>query len=63
MLVKIILVFLLCMVLLGMIGRALFPDALSRRLRKSAGRPGVCKKCGRHIIGKTCDCTAKGKST
>lgn len=62
MLVKIILIFLLAMVLLGMIGRALFPDALSRTLRKTTKRSVACKNCGRHIIGKSCECTKKGHS-
>ena len=58
MLVKIIIVFLLAMVLVGMIGKALFPGMGPRLSRRS---PGLCKSCGRHIIGKTCDCK-KGRS-
>jgi hypothetical protein len=56
MLVKIILVFLLGMVLIGMIGKALFPGALSGAMRRKAVKPPVCAKCGRYVIGKTCDC-------
>ena len=51
-LVKIIIVFLLAMVLVGMIGKVLFPGAVPRVLRRSP----VCKACGRHVIGKSCDC-------
>ncbi len=59
MLVKVILVFLLLMVLVALIGRALFPSALPRVLRKDT-KPPVCRKCGRYVIGrKTCDCGGK----
>ncbi|MBL9049033.1 MAG: hypothetical protein JNK19_02850 [Tabrizicola sp.] len=61
MLVKVILVFLGLMVLVALIGRALFPSALPRVLRKDA-KPPVCGKCGRYVIGrKTCDCGGKAK--
>jgi hypothetical protein len=61
MLFKIILVFLLAMVLIALIGRALFPGAMPRLMRKSKGAP-VCSKCGRYLIGtKTCDCGGKAK--
>jgi hypothetical protein len=56
MLLKIILIFLLGMVLIGMIGKALFPGALTGVLRRKRGKPPVCAKCGRYVIGKTCDC-------
>lgn len=56
-LVKIIIVFLLAMVLVGMIGKVMFPGAMPRVLRRAP----VCKACGRHIIGKSCDCK-KGRS-
>ncbi|NJM82137.1 MAG: hypothetical protein HC844_06275 [Tabrizicola sp.] len=59
MLLKIILVFLGAMVLLGMIGKALFPGAMPRitRRRKAA----VCADCGRPIVGRgACDCGGKG---
>ena len=57
MLFKIITVFLLAMVLVGMVGKVLFPNALDRakgraRLRKAK----VCKACGKPMIGKACDC-------
>jgi hypothetical protein len=56
MLFKIILVFLGAMVLVAMIGKALFPGRLSRMLAKRR-KPAVCTKCGRPLIGtKGCDC-------
>jgi hypothetical protein len=60
MLFKIILVFLGLMVLVALIGRALFPTALPRVMRKKpvAAR---CPTCGRPLIGKTCDCGGKTK--
>lgn len=59
MLVKIILVFLLVMVLVGMIGKVLFPNKLDRltALRRKAVKPPVCPRCGRYMVGKSgCDC-------
>ena len=61
MLVKIIFVFLGAMVLIAMVGRALFPGALPRVLRKESGPP-TCPDCGRYLIGrKACDCGGKRK--
>lgn len=61
MLLKIIIVFLGGMVLVAMIGRALFPGALPKALRRKSSPP-VCGKCGRYLIGrKTCDCGGKEK--
>lgn len=61
MLTKIIFVFLLVMVLIALIGRALFPGALPKVLRKKSSPP-VCGKCGRYLIGrKTCDCGGSAK--
>ena len=61
MLVKVIFVFLGLMVLVALIGRALFPSALPRVLRKRQAAP-VCAKCGRYLIGQaTCDCGDKRK--
>ena len=61
MLVKAIFVFLGLMVLVALVGRALFPTALPRVMRKRDGPP-VCDKCGRYLIGrKTCDCGGKAK--
>ena len=61
MLLKTIIVFLGAMVLIALIGRALFPGALPKVLRKKSSPP-VCDKCGRYLIGrKTCDCGGKRK--
>lgn len=61
MLVKTIIVFLGLMVLVALIGRAFFPSALPRALRKRSDPP-VCGKCGRYLIGrKTCDCEGRAK--
>lgn len=60
MLIKIIIVFLGFMALVAMVGRALFPSAMPRVLRKDR-RPTVCRACGRHLIGKKpCDCGGRG---
>lgn len=56
MLVKIILVFLLAMVLVGMVGKVLFPDRF--RLKRPAA-VARCPSCGRPRIGRTCDCGGK----
>jgi hypothetical protein len=61
MLVKSILLFLLGMVLIAMIGRALFPGSVRRLVhrRSAALKPGTCPRCGTHIIGKgPCACGA-----
>jgi hypothetical protein len=59
MLAKIIIVFLGLMVLVALIGRVLFPSALPRVIRKSAGVK-TCTKCKRPLIGtKPCDCGRK----
>ncbi|MBA4325160.1 MAG: hypothetical protein C0426_08980 [Rhodobacter sp.] len=61
MLTKVIIIFLAAMVLIALIGRALFPGALPRVMRKRQKAP-VCGKCGRYLIGtKTCDCGGKAK--
>jgi hypothetical protein len=61
MLVKVIIVFLGFMALIAFIGRALFPSALPRVLRKRQ-TPPRCNRCGRHLIGqKTCDCGGRAK--
>ena len=62
MLFKIILVFLLAMVLVGMVGKALFPDRLDRltKLKRKGLKSPTCPQCGRYMIGRSgCDC---GKS-
>ncbi len=59
MLVKTILIFLGAMVLVAMIGKALFPGAVGRIVTKRR-KAAVCAKCGRYLIGcKTCDCGGK----
>lgn len=58
MLVKIILVFLLAMVLLGMIGKLLFPGAARRLTRR---RAASCPSCGRPLIGRA-PCPCKGRA-
>jgi hypothetical protein len=56
MLTKVAIIFLGGMVLLALVGRALFPGSLRLR-RNQAARPGTCPECGRFIIGKgPCDC-------
>ena len=62
MLFKIIIVFLLAMVLVGMVGKVLFPGKLDRltQIRRRGLKAPVCPTCGRYIIGQSgCDC---GKS-
>jgi hypothetical protein len=61
MLFKIIIVFLGAMVLIALVGRALFPGALPGAFRKKSSPP-VCARCGRYLIGrKDCDCGGKRK--
>lgn len=65
MLFKIIMLFLGLMVLVALIGRALFPGALPKVLPKvlrKRSSPPVCADCGRYLIArKTCDCGGKAK--
>jgi hypothetical protein len=62
MLWKTALVFLAAMVLIGMVGRALFPDATRRALRRALPKPPVCPACGRYLIGRgNCGCGGRGK--
>jgi hypothetical protein len=61
MLVKIIILFLAAMALVAMLGKWLFPGALSRKVRGTKGAAPVCSRCGRYLIGKGgCDCRKKG---
>jgi hypothetical protein len=61
MLLKVIFIFLAAMVLIALVGRALFPGALPRVMQKRKAAP-VCRQCGRYLIGtKTCDCGGKAK--
>jgi len=58
MFLKVVAIFLLVMMLIGMVGKLLYPDAKPKP--KLAGK---CPKCGRFLIGKgACStCTKKGK--
>ena len=47
--------FLIVMLVIGIVGNALFPGAITRKLSRK--RPGTCPRCGRFIIGsRGCDC-------
>ncbi|MES2665248.1 MAG: hypothetical protein V4712_04060 [Pseudomonadota bacterium] len=60
MLVKIVILFLGGMVVIGMVGKLLFPGAIGRVVRKRLAPP-ACPRCGRYVIGaKGCDCGKKG---
>lgn len=62
MLLKTAILFLGAMVLIGMIGKALFPSTFGRITGRKAdvGKPPRCRRCGRYLLGKGgCDC-AKG---
>ncbi|MDP4893586.1 hypothetical protein [Cypionkella sp.] len=61
--VKAVLFFLLIMVAIAMVGNAMFPGSVGRKLRKKLGvkPPPVCRGCGRYMIGSTgCDCKKGG---
>jgi hypothetical protein len=60
MLFKVILIFLLAILLVGMVGKVLFPSALDRMKAKARLKGPVCRTCGRYVIGKSCDCGKKG---
>jgi hypothetical protein len=61
MLLKTALLFLLAMVLVGMIGRALFPGTVRRVLARRA--PSPCPSCGRYQIGRgDCPCRTNRKT-
>jgi hypothetical protein len=56
MLLKVSLLFLVGMVAIALIGRALFPAAMRRHIQRR--KPGLCPRCGRHMIGSSpCACT------
>ena len=60
MLVKVIIVFLCFMVLVALVGRALFPSALPRIMQPQ--KTGTkCKRCGRPQIGQS-PCTCRGRT-
>ena len=59
MLLKVFILFLGGMALIGLIGKWLFPGAISRSVkgRVSRVKPSRCRACGRYLIGKGgCDC-------
>ena len=59
MLFKIILIFLLAMVLVGIAGKVLFPSRIDRlpKLRRKPLKAPTCPRCGRYMIGTSgCDC-------
>lgn len=64
MLFKTILIFLGAMVLVAMIGRALFPGAVGR-IAQRRRKARTCPRCGRPVIGRPvigrpdCDCGRK----
>ena len=54
MLIKAVILFLLAMVAIGMVGKALFPGT---KKPPALAKPTVCRSCGRYVIGKAgCDC-------
>jgi hypothetical protein len=63
--IKLVSLFLIVIVVLAMFGKlgwlgALAPPSLRKNGR--LGKPAICIRCGRHIIGKAgCDCTASKK--
>ena len=59
MLIKAVIIFLGVMVIIGMIGNALFPGRMPRMVAKRR-KPAPCVKCGRPMIGRSgCDCGRK----
>lgn len=56
MMVKIVTLFLLAMVLVGMVGKALFPGSMPKVTRRKGK---YCSDCGRPLIGKSCGCKGK----
>ena len=53
MFIKVVTLFLLVMVLIGMVGKVLFPSQTPRMTRRSGK---YCPDCGRPRIGKSCGC-------
>lgn len=58
MLSKIVALFLIVMLVLGMFGKLRLGNRLKGpRDQKSLGKPRRCKSCGRYVLGKgPCDC-------
>ena len=62
MIVKAVLVFLLVMLVIGMIGNALFPGALTKAAKKRLplANTKTCPRCGKYQIGTSvCGCGGK----
>ncbi len=62
MIVKAVLVFLLVMLVIGMIGNALFPGALTKAAKKRLplAKTKTCPRCGKYQIGTSvCGCGGK----
>ena len=58
MLTKVVIVFLLLMVALAMVGKAVFGKP---KAPPKLGKPPVCIRCGRYLTGPGgCDCGRKG---
>ena len=64
--IKAVMVFLLLMVVIGIVGNALFPGAMARQLksrlrgkiRLGVAKPPTCPACGRCVIGEVrCGCS------
>ena len=60
--IKAVTLFLLVMLLIGLVGNALFPGALSGMARRKTGldKARRCPKCNRYRVGKS-DCSCGGK--
>lgn len=59
MLVKTVLIFLLVMLLIGMVGKLLFPRTAAR-MRWRRGGAATCPACGRPLIGQApCGCRGR----
>lgn len=56
--VKATILFLLLMVLIGMVGNWLYPGALRGQVKRrlTGASKAACSRCGRPVIGKSCDC-------
>lgn len=57
MMVKLVILFLLAMVLVGMVGKVIFPGGMGRETRRRLGLAEArrCPTCGRPMVGARCD--------
>jgi hypothetical protein len=61
MILKIVTLFLVVMVILGLFGKLRTPRIGGPRDQRQLGRPRKCAKCGRFLIGKSpCNCERGG---